>query len=90
MLEPWYETWRARIDDTTLPESLLRMKKANPALIPRNHLVEEVLNEFYETGTSKLWENWQTFLENPYTYQEYPEKFTSSADNCAYQTFCGT
>jgi uncharacterized protein YdiU (UPF0061 family) len=44
-LAPWLEAWRARLAQDGRPETerIAAMQRANPALIPRNHRVEEAI-----------------------------------------------
>ena len=67
------------------------MKQYNPVYIPRNHLVEHVLEK------TVSWDNtdFLSFLEilkNPYMYRENTEKYMESIDGFdeQYQTYCGT
>lgn len=89
-LSEWFALWQQRISEYKAEDVFTLMKANNPALIPRNHLVEEVIKEFYELGESPLWQQWQTLLATPYDYKEYDEKYTAMADDKPYQTFCGT
>jgi len=88
---PWFDKWRARIarDPQTAQARQARMQATNPALIPRNHRVEEVilaatqgnfapfhrLNDALATPFATV----ATDLQNPPTDAE---RVT--------QTFCGT
>ena len=67
------------------------MRKNNPAIIPRNHKVEEALKAANE-GDYKLFRKLVSVLENPYedkvslkSYQVPPKP-----NERVYQTFCGT
>jgi len=67
------------------------MKKYNPIYIPRNHLVEKVLDD----ATSWNYENFHTFLEilkNPYMSQDNTEKYMENDTKFerSYMTYCGT
>lgn len=85
----WYDIWKQRVDNIETAQS--SMNQYNPVYIPRNHLVEEVLDE----AISGNHENFHTFLEllkNPYTPQKNSEKYREhDADfEKNYMTFCGT
>ena len=67
------------------------MRAVNPAVIPRNHQVEEALAAAEERDDLSVLERLLAALAMPYTdsadlgpYQEPP------ADDSGYQTFCGT
>lgn len=88
----WHEKWNNRL--TRQPQSSIdaakQMRANNPAVIPRNHKVEEALTAAVQgdlTPTHRLLEA----LADPYTATAAPE-FTSPppAGGSAYQTFCGT
>jgi uncharacterized protein YdiU (UPF0061 family) len=67
------------------------MRRHNPAVIPRNHKVEEALAAAVEDGDLRLLERMLALLANPYDYtQEYPEEFSLPSKSGTYQTFCGT
>jgi uncharacterized protein YdiU (UPF0061 family) len=73
------------------PEKYIKlMKNVNPLIIPRNHKVEEVLNEANKSNTKPLIKLLEV-LKNPYIEQkniiDY-QKPSSSKEK--YQTFCGT
>ena len=90
-LNTWFEQWFKRISEYDQNGILQKMRCANPAIIPRNGLVEQVIEEFYELGRSPLLETWLPLLSSPYEYKAYDEKFTSlNAKSETYQTFCGT
>src|SRR5690606_5724530 len=48
----WYDGWRARVEGEGTPWSEVRerMRRANPAVIPRNHRVEEALAAAVDKG----------------------------------------
>ena len=78
----WYKKWLARKPSHQL------MKTHNPAVIPRNHRVEEALSAA-EEGDFTVMQNLLAALSNPYEdsdkYSQPPE-----ASSCEYKTFCGT
>ena len=67
------------------------MKKHNPSVIPRNHLVEEAL-EHAESGDLSTMNKLLDVLKNPYKYTPEQEEYTKldKLKSCNYQTFCGT
>ena len=66
------------------------MRTANPVVIPRNHKVEEVLNEANNDNTEPL-NKFLEILKNPYSDQKNIKDFQlPSSSKEKYQTFCGT
>lgn len=91
---PWYEKWKETIEKTggRMKQAQLLMRKYNPFLVPRNHLVEQALFET-ENGNNELFEKLLDVLSRPYEFQEGLEDFrkpSSSDFEERYQTFCGT
>ena len=92
--DKWLQKWKLRLNKNkkTLEESLNLMKKNNPAVIPRNHKVEESLRVASNDGNIEPFNNLLKVLNNPYKenlnikeFQEVP-----LTDGKVYQTFCGT
>jgi len=67
------------------------MKSHNPAIIPRNHRVEEALEAAEEGDLNKMLK-FLVALNNPYGYTPEQEEFSKlpAPESCRYQTFCGT
>ena len=66
------------------------MKSVNPVVIPRNHKVEEVLNEANKNNIEPL-NKLLEILNNPYSDQKDIKEFQiPSSSKEKYQTFCGT
>lgn len=89
----WYLRWHKRRTQsaTAIHTSVRLMKKNNPAVIPRNHKVEEALAAATE-GDLAPFHNLMTVLKSPYgdpksvsAYQTPP-----CPTERVYQTFCGT
>ena len=89
----WLETWRARLErETASPqERTAAMRAVNPAVIPRNHKVEEALAAA-NYGDLSFFERLLAAVERP--YEDRPE-FADYAvppkpEERVLQTFCGT
>ncbi|MBE5099799.1 protein adenylyltransferase SelO [Priestia aryabhattai] len=88
----WHERWQKRLgrQQQSKTESQELMKNNNPAVIPRNHRVEEALDAAQKKDYSVI----ETLLEvisSPYESPGQPEYCTPSApSNQPYQTYCGT
>ncbi|MGB5156560.1 protein adenylyltransferase SelO [Desulfobacterium sp. N47] len=93
-LEEYFELWQKRLSeqDADLHEVQVLMRQYNPVVIPRNHHVEEVIQECQQSGKSTLAEKFLQVLSSPYEelaqthdYQDPPEDGDKD-----YKTFCGT
>ena len=88
----WRKKWMNRLvkDGNKVEKSIELMRKNNPLVIPRNHIVEEVLASAEKDDFEPL----KTFLRvltNPYTEQTNISHFQSLPEpNEEYKTFCGT
>jgi len=89
----WHERWQVRLGQQlkSKDESKELMKSHNPAIIPRNHLVEEALDAAEEGNLNKM-HQLLIALDNPYGYTPEQEAFSKfpAPESCHYQTFCGT
>jgi uncharacterized protein YdiU (UPF0061 family) len=90
----WLEQWQARLCRQDEPEAAVRqlMRKNNPAVIPRNHRVEEALEAAVEEGDWSVAEQLLSVLSNPYGYTAEQEEYAITPPPSAipYRTFCGT
>ena len=82
----WYKKWKNRTNN----ESLLLMRKSNPSLIPRNHIVENVL-KMAEQNDLKPFNELLKLVKKPYEKHNGIDDY-QKADKSSnkYQTFCGT
>ena len=85
----WHARWRRRIDRDG--GGVARMRSVNPAVIPRNHRVEEALAAAEDRDDlsvlHKLLEVLATPFEDTASNEPYREP---PADDGHYRTFCGT
>ena len=90
----WHSRWKARLDRHSGNDKppLQLMRDSNPAVIPRNHRVEEALYAAVNHGDYGVMERLLEALSKPYAHTPdqliYSEPLLGSA--CAYKTFCGT
>ncbi len=91
----WKNKWekRQRVEEQSKEDMQRLMRAHNPYLIPRNHKVEEILQEANK-GNLEPFTKYLSLLEKPYSYEkdisiEYREPM-SIEDMGRYQTFCGT
>ncbi|SEF62889.1 protein adenylyltransferase SelO [Nitrosomonas ureae] len=92
--EAWHVRWQARLarQPGTKEQSVRLMQANNPAIIPRNHRVEEALTAASEQGDYTLIQRLLAAVAHPYAdVSEYYDYRTPSAPSeRVYQTFCGT
>ena len=93
-LQPWLEAWRARLAEEPLEPARRQaeMFRANPAFIPRNHLVEEALAKATDQQDLEPFHKLLSVLENPFNYAPELSDFAlpPRPEQVVRQTFCGT
>ncbi|MEL6594432.1 MAG: YdiU family protein [Pseudomonadota bacterium] len=85
----WAEGWTTRI--ASEPASQAVMRAANPAIIPRNHRIEEMIQAAV-AGDYAPFERLNTALATPYTLDQTHHDLTTppTEQEIVHQTFCGT
>lgn len=90
----WYEKWQRRLErqKEIKGSSHQLMRKNNPALIPRNHRVEEALEAAVKRGDYSVMEDFLNVLSRPYAHLQNQEEYSKLPPQsaCPYRTFCGT
>lgn len=90
----WYDSWKVRLKRQGKSEDLVQelMKNSNPAVIPRNHRVEEALESAVNKEDYSVMERLLSVLSNPYAHSPEQEEYTTLPEpsDCPYRTFCGT
>ncbi|RLL40569.1 YdiU family protein [Oceanobacillus piezotolerans] len=90
----WHKEWKERLErqQENEKESRQLMRNSNPAVIPRNHRVEEALEAAVAKGDYSVMEGLLKVLSNPYAYSPEQEEYAKPPEpsDCLYQTFCGT
>lgn len=66
------------------------MEKMNPSIIPRNHIVENVLQEAAEGDDLKPFKDFLQSLKSPYRFGIEEKYKTPPVSEKGYKTFCGT
>ena len=68
------------------------MKKINPIYIPRNHILEKVINELIQDKSITMLEKILELIEKPYTHQKNSKYFElpPNPSEEITNTFCGT
>ncbi len=89
----WMEDWRRRLNrqEEGASSSKELMKNNNPALIPRNHRVEEALKAAARRDYGKM-ERLLAALSRPFAHTPEQAEFAEppAPSACPYRTFCGT
>ena len=90
--QDWKKRWNERLKtNNNTPEKYEKlMKTVNPLVIPRNHKVEEALEEAEKNNLNSINELIKV-LKDPYSHQKniLDYQIVSNSDE-KYQTFCGT
>ncbi|MDF2533271.1 MAG: hypothetical protein K0Q65_2852 [Clostridia bacterium] len=90
----WHERWQARLgrQQESKDTSKQLMLNSNPAIIPRNHRVEEALESAVKKGDYGVMKRLMDVLSNPYAHSPEQEEYSepSAPSSCRYRTFCGT
>lgn len=90
----WQEQWEARLEkqEESKASSHELMRNNNPALIPRNHRVEEALDAAVKQGDYSVMERLLDVVSDPYAHSpEQASYSTLPAESAApYRTYCGT
>jgi uncharacterized protein YdiU (UPF0061 family) len=90
----WAATWRTRLaeEDVTPEARAAAMRLANPAFIPRNHRVEEMIQAAVQKGDFEPFETLLRVVARP--YDEQPEQAHLAEpprpEQRVQNTFCGT
>jgi uncharacterized protein YdiU (UPF0061 family) len=90
----WYERWQTRIRNQKETSDQIQqlMRNNNPAIIPRNHRVEEALEAAEKHGDYSVMEQLLSVLSDPYGYTNEQVEYATLPElsTCPYRTFCGT
>jgi len=92
--QAWHALWRARLarQPQSPVEVAATMRRHNPAVIPRNHKVEEALEAATSTGDLRVLEQLLEVLAKPYEDAGHAPGYIGPAppSERVYQTYCGT
>ena len=79
----WHDAWMQSADHD-------KLNSINPAIIPRNHIVEAMITEAV-AGNMQLFHALNDTLKTPFVTPQNPDFSRAPADNeLVHQTFCGT
>ncbi|HHY73274.1 MAG TPA: YdiU family protein [Bacillus bacterium] len=90
----WFNEWQTRLErqEQSKESSQQLMKKSNPAIIPRNHRVEEALEAAVNHEDYSVMERLLHVLSSPYEHSPEHKEYSKlpAPSNHPYRTFCGT
>ncbi len=90
----WLSLWQARLErqQESEADSHQLMLKSNPAVIPRNHRVEEALDGAVEQGDYSVMKRLLDVLSSPFAHSPEQNEYCTlpTPSNLPYRTFCGT
>lgn len=90
----WHKLWIERLkrQNKSKEEIIMLMESSNPAVIPRNHRVEEALKAAVDDNDYSLFNSLLEAVKNPYDYSKLNKEYTKlpKPTGCKYKTYCGT
>jgi uncharacterized protein YdiU (UPF0061 family) len=90
----WHGAWKARLGRQQESKAATHqlMRNSNPALIPRNHRVEEALEAAVKHGDYSVMEKLLHVLSSPYAHSPEQMEYCKipAPTSRPYRTFCGT
>lgn len=94
MFETWVATWRLRLEAEpgTPAERATAMRAVNPAVIPRNHFVQAVIEAAVERQDFEPFEDLLAATAQPFGEGMTAVRYMQPAlpEECVHATFCGT
>jgi uncharacterized protein YdiU (UPF0061 family) len=92
--QAWYSKWQDRLGRNAVAkaDTVKQMQAINPAVIPRNHLVEEALEAATEHADYSFVEKLLEVLAAPFNVTSEDGRYCTapSPTEHVYQTYCGT
>ena len=92
--QKWWQNWQERLGHSKKPlsDALDVMRANNPAIIPRNHKVEDALSAAETQGNFTKLHRLLQAIADPYSDHPDDEAFRAppKPEERVYQTFCGT
>ena len=92
--DSWAAGWRRRLEEESASAQtrVAMMRRASPAFIPRNHIVESVIDAAVGHQNFQPFEELLDVVSRPYEERPELERYATPArpEECVLQTFCGT
>ena len=90
----WVDRWNKRLENEKQKISKIKHKlnDINPAYIPRNHIVEEIIESVEEKNDFSPMKNFLSIIQKPFINQNVNLKYESAPEphEIVSNTFCGT
>jgi len=90
----WQEKWQKRVNQQNLTKTqiITKMNKINPAIIPRNHIVERIINKAAQNNDFSEMKSFLKILEKPFIQTKENEIYSKppQENERVINTFCGT
>ena len=90
----WFLRWENRIkkENVKIEKIISDMKKTNPIYIPRNHIVEQVINSAVNNNNFKPMRELLEVVRKPFTEIASQQKYSlpPKPSEVVANTFCGT
>ena len=90
----WIEQWQKRLaqERTAADSTQKEMYSLNPVFIPRNHLIENIIDQAVNHDNLTAFYELVDILEKPYVYDSQKKDFAipPKPDQVVENTFCGT
>lgn len=90
----WYHLWQKRLalENQSKHAITQTMKHANPAIIPRNAYVEQVIQDVVNNGNTQSMMDLLNVTKDPYGYTTEQASYSNTPYHCGtgYRTYCGT
>ena len=90
----WILKWKKRLtfEDLNIQKIITSLNKSNPSLIPRNHIIENIIEEASFNNNYEPLKTYEKFIHKPYDDKNIPIEFITPPRviNKNYKTFCGT
>ena len=90
----WQKNWKKRISqqNESVESTVARMNKVNPIFIPRNHIIEEIIEQAYQTQSFEKMFEFIEVLKKPFQTQQNRQYYQQPAtsEKRVKNTFCGT
>lgn len=93
-LHDWHLRWQQRLgnDSERIVAAREQMKQVNPVVIPRNHLIEDLIQAAIQEGNYNKFNNMLAAVTSPFDSRHEGSLYAQApnAQEVVTQTFCGT
>ena len=91
----WKTKWENELTNQNIQNYIAatRMQKVNPCIIPRNHIIEELLLNLNSASSNQAINDALIILKRPYCFNKHAHSWIippTVEENQKHKTFCGT